>query len=105
MTNQLLSVLIVCNKDNITKQRIIGAPDLIVEVLSPNNYIMDTVIKLHKYNKAGVREYWIVAPDERYTIVYRLENSFEDMNIFKFDEEIPVGIWEGKCKIKICDFV
>ena len=97
-------VVIVCNKDNITRSRIIGAPDLVVEVLSPSNFIMDIVIKLHKYNKAGVREYWIVVPEEKKTIVYRLENSIEDVKIYDFDEEVPVGIWDGKCKVKIGEF-
>ena len=97
-------VIIVCNKDNITKPRIVGAPDLVVEVLSPSNSMMDMVIKLHKYNKAGVREYWIVSPEEKKTLVYRLENSIEDMKFYDFDEEVPVGIWDGKCKVKINDF-
>lgn len=97
-------VIIVCNKDNITKPRIVGAPDLVVEVLSPSNSMMDMVIKLHKYNKAGVREYWIVSPEEKKTLVYRLENSIEDMKFYDFDEEVPVGIWDGKCKVKISDF-
>ncbi len=97
-------VVIVCNKDNITKPRIVGAPDLVVEVLSPSNSMMDMVIKLHKYNKAGVREYWIVSPEEKKTLVYRLENSIEDMKFYDFDEEVPVGIWDGKCKVRISDF-
>ena len=97
-------VVIVCNKENITRPRIVGAPDLVVEVLSPSNFMMDIVIKLHKYNKAGVREYWIVVPEEKKTIVYRLENSIEDVKIYDFDEEVPVGIWDGKCKVKIGEF-
>ena len=97
-------VVIVCDRNNITKPRIVGAPDLVVEVLSPSNFMMDTVIKLHKYNNAGVREYWIIVPDERKTVVYKLENSINDMLIYNFDDEVPVGIWDGKCTVRISDF-
>ena len=54
---------------------------------------MDCFIKLLKYSDAGVREYWIVDPAERKVIVYKSENK--DIKEYTFDDEIPVGIYEG----------
>jgi Uma2 family endonuclease len=56
-------------------KRLEGAPDLIVEVLSPGTEKKDRKDKFHLYQKFGVREYWLVDADEQYVEVYRLENS------------------------------
>ena len=94
-------VLVVCDKNKITKTRVVGAPDFIVEVLSPSNYLMDMIVKLKKYKQSGVREYWIILPDQERVIVYNFEKS--DMpDQFTFEDKVPVNIWNGKCKI---DFV
>ena len=91
-------VLVVCDRNKITKPRIVGAPDFIVEVLSPSNWYHDTIRKLKKYKNAGVREYWMVVPDTQKVIVYFFEKSpFPEE--YSFTDEIPVNIWNGKCKI------
>ena len=91
-------VMVICDRNKITKEHIEGAPDLIVEILSPSTWYHDMARKLIKYKKAGVREYWIVMPHNRKVLVYDFpkadlpaEHSFED--------EIPVNIWEGKCVV------
>ena len=91
-------VLVVCDRDKITKPRIVGAPDFIVEVLSPSNWYHDTQRKLWKYKQAGVREYWIVMPEQMKIHVYEFEKS-DEPTIYTFDAEIPVGIWDGKCRV------
>lgn len=91
-------VLVVCDRDKITRERIIGAPDLIVEIVSPSNSAMDVLVKMLKYKKAGVREYWIVFPDEKMVMVYTFTKSDEPKH-FSFDDCIPVDIWDGKCII------
>ena len=91
-------VLVVCDRNKITKPRIVGAPDFIVEVLSPSNWYHDTQRKLWKYKQAGVREYWIVMPEQMKIHVYEFEKSDKPM-IYSFEDEIPVGIWNGKCKV------
>ena len=55
-------VMIVCNPDIIRPDAIYGAPDLVVEILSPSTARNDRISKLQTYGKAGVREYWIVSP-------------------------------------------
>ena len=54
----------------VTRSRIIGAPDLLVEIVSPSNRRHDTVLKLDLYRRAGVGEYWIVDPEARRMTVY-----------------------------------
>ncbi len=91
-------VIVVCDKNKITTPRIVGAPDFIAEVLSPSNVFMDTTIKLGKYEKAGVREYWIISSEMEKVVVYFFEKNNEPV-IYSFDDDIPVGIWNGECTI------
>ncbi len=91
-------VMVVCDRDKITRARIYGAPDMIVEVLSPNSWYHDTVRKLQKYKNAGVREYWIVLPEEKKIMVYVFEKS-SDPTIYTFEDKVPVAIWDGKCVV------
>ena len=91
-------VLIVCDRNKISKERVVGAPNLVVEVLSPSNWYMDLFIKLKKYKKAGVREYWIVFPNEKRTIVYKFDESDEPTE-YTFEDKVPVGIWQDRCEV------
>ncbi|MBR1506800.1 MAG: Uma2 family endonuclease [Eubacterium sp.] len=95
-------VLVVCDRNKIIKARVVGAPDLIVEVLSEGNWFHDTVRKLAKYRNAGVREYWIVVPEEKKVLVYIFAES-PDAVTYSFDDKVPVGIWDGKCIVDFHD--
>ncbi|SEF70697.1 Endonuclease, Uma2 family (restriction endonuclease fold) [Eubacterium ruminantium] len=91
-------VLVVCDRNKIIKARVVGAPDLIIEVLSPSNWYMDTNRKLKKYKNAGVREYWIIIPEEKLIWVYEFAKSDKSTE-YTFNDTIPVGIWDGRCKV------
>ena len=91
-------VFVVCDRDKITRERIIGAPDFIVEVLSESNWFHDVVRKKRKYRDAGVSEYWVVIPEQRTVLVYVFDRSDEPAE-YTFQDQIPVDIWEGKCKV------
>ena len=91
-------VLVVCDRDKIIKARVVGAPDLIVEVLSPSNWYMDVIRKKNKYQNAGVREYWIVLPDDKKVLVYNFEKSSDPVE-YTFEDKVPVAIWDGKCVV------
>ena len=80
-----------------------GAPDWIIEIVSPGNPKNDYTIKLFKYHTAGVREYWIVNPMKKVIQTYIFEGD-EDSELFSFDEEIPVYIFDG-LTIKISDLI
>lgn len=91
-------VMVVCDRDKVIKARVYGAPEFIVEILSPSTKKKDLSIKLNKYLNAGVREYWAVDPDKLKVIVYDLENDC-DISIYSFEDLVPVKIYDGKCKI------
>ncbi len=91
-------VLVVCDRSKVTRQRIEGAPDLIVEVLSTSHWYNDMILKMRKYRNAGVREYWIVVPEQQAILVYHFEKTAEAAQ-YTFEDQVPVGIWDGKCKV------
>ena len=91
-------VLIVCDPDKEQNGRIFGAPDFVLEVLSPSTSKKDSYLKLMKYMNAGVREYWIINPFKEKVIIYTLEDDGIPM-ICGFDRPIPVGIYGGKLSI------
>ncbi|MDO5475620.1 MAG: Uma2 family endonuclease [Eubacteriales bacterium] len=94
-------VFVICQPDDDRMDNdkyINGAPDLIIEVLSPSTRRKDMFTKLHKYEEAGVREYWIVDPQKEKIIVY-IFGEDSDVSLYGFDSEIPVSIYQGECRI------
>ena len=68
-------LLVVCDPTRIDERGVRGAPDWIIEVLSPATAAHDQVVKRDLYERAGVREYWLVHPTDRIVTIYRLENG------------------------------
>lgn len=102
-------VIVICDRDKFKKGIVYGAPDFVVEVLSPSTRRRDKNLKLYKYTKAGVREYWMVDPEKKNIVVY-VENGQEDYDVFvyTFENEVPVHILDDECKIdfkEIYDYV
>ena len=74
-------LMIVCDRDKLDGKRCNGAPDFIIEIVSPSSQRMDYLTKLLKYRSAGVREYWIVNPADKTLFIYVLkENQFIGMH-------------------------
>lgn len=86
-------ISVICDSSKLTDKGCNGAPDWIVEIVSPGNRQMDYFTKLFKYQTAGVREYWIVDPEKDSVMVYRFEE--ETMEQYSFGDDVPVGIYEG----------
>ena len=91
-------VFVLCDENKDEEKCIFGAPDLVIEILSPSTRYHDTMRKLYKYRNAGVREYWIVMPRELKIRVYFFEKSDTPIE-YSFMDKIPVGIWDGRCKV------
>lgn len=84
---------IICDKDKLTEHGCTGAPDWIIEIVSPGNPGNDYILKLNLYANAGVREYWIVDPYKERIFVYRLEENNFEVETYTFHDCIPVGIY------------
>lgn len=85
-------ISVICDKEKLSDRGCEGAPDWIIEVVSPSSQSMDYLTKLLKYQGAGVREYWIVDPDKNRIIVYRFEeNSVEE---YSFNDSVKAGIYD-----------
>ena len=94
-TYVLPDVLVTCDRSKLSDRGCEGAPDFVAEVVSPSSRRMDYMVKMVRYEDAGVREYWIVDPQICQTTVYRfgLEGPF--LTTYAFNEPVPVGIFEG----------
>ena len=66
---------VVCDRTKIDSRGCIGAPDLVIEIISPGNSKKELKQKFKLYEEAGVREYWVIHPTEEYVIVNVLENN------------------------------
>lgn len=68
-------MMVVCDRDKIKWDGVHGAPDLVVEVLSVVSAMRDRTVKMQTYQKYGVREYWIVTPEEKSIEQYLLQDG------------------------------
>lgn len=91
-------LMVICDRSRIQEKYCFGAPDLIVEILSPSTRRIDLSLKYGKYFNAGVREYWVVDPNQRKVVVFFFEQDMFPA-VYGFDTEVPVGIWGGEQKI------
>ena len=87
-------------RDILGEEQVTGAPDLVAEILSPVTTHRDRGIKLDLYTRRGVREYWIVDPDEDVVDVWRFGHEAEHE---RFTDELPVRV--GAKRVGTIDLV
>ena len=100
-------VFVVCEPSRIAGvngRYLDGPPDLVVEIASPSTRKKDMGIKLEKYRKAGVREYWIVDYEKKKIIVWIFGDD-PDVSLYGFDADVPVHISGGRCSIDFKEIV
>lgn len=68
-------ISVICDRNKLDQRGCKGAPDLIIEILSPSTRRHDRLVKLNLYQQAGVREYWIVDPDNESVQVFVLDGG------------------------------
>jgi len=89
-------ILVVCDKNKIVDEGIRGAPDLVIEILSPSNTVFEMGEKRDLYEDAGVREYWVVNPKDNDVTVHCLrDGGVFDRKIYESADTAPVGILPG----------
>lgn len=96
-------ISVICDKSKISNRGCEGAPDFVIEIVSPSSRKMDYSLKNTLYSDANVREYWIVDPAREQTTVYRYEQDAAPI-IIPFDDFIKVGIY-GDLNICIADLL
>ena len=87
-------ISVICDKSKITDKGCIGAPDFIIEIVSPASRKMDYLVKSTKYQEAGVQEYWIVDPMKKRTTIYRFGKDETAPMIASFSQPLAVGIYD-----------
>lgn len=86
-------LMIICDKDKLDGKRCNGAPDFVIEIVSPSNPADDYIRKLYYYKNAGVCEYWIVDPRRKTVTVNYFEGNMLNIQ-YSFDSVIKVNIYE-----------
>lgn len=96
-------ISVICDKNKLSDRGCEGAPDFIIEIVSPSSRRMDYNTKNALYLEAGVREYWIVDPAKECTTVYRYEEDAAPM-ICPFEQPITVEIY-GNLQITVSELL
>lgn len=96
-------ISVICDPSKLTKHGCTGAPDWIIEIVSPSNPNSDYVRKFNLYNAAGVREYWIIDPQNESVMVFYFEkhskeeivsDSYTDEQHYTFEDKVKVNIYD-----------
>lgn len=94
-------ITVVCDQDKLDDMGCKGAPDLVMEVLSPSSQRHDRYTKFKLYQRAGVREYWLVDPDTKSVQVFLLEDGrYSAMDYGEVGDHVKVNVLEG-CSIDL----
>ena len=90
-------ILVVCDEKKLDKKGCRGAPDLIIEIISPGTAYKDAQIKLNLYEKHGVKEYWMVYPEEKIIMVFSLnsENKYGKPETYSIENTLKTNILPG----------
>ncbi len=95
-------ICVICDSSKLDEKGCLGAPDLIIEIISPTNSKRDVKDKYKIYEEAGVKEYWIVRPyDETVEIFLNENRKFAFNGIFAEDDLVPVTIFNGELIINL----
>ncbi|MCI8371780.1 MAG: Uma2 family endonuclease [Lachnospiraceae bacterium] len=86
-------ISVICDRDKLDEKGCNGAPDWVVEIVSPGSNKMDYVIKTYKYMDAGVREYWIVDPEKNKITVH--DFTGDNINEYTCQSQVPSLVLEG----------
>jgi Uma2 family endonuclease len=89
-------LMVVCDEHKLTRRGVRGAPDWVVEVISPATASHDQVRKRRLYERAGVREFWLVHPTDRVLTVYKLLGAeYGKPDTQALEGVTPVGVLPG----------
>lgn len=93
-------ILVICDKSKIKDFGILGAPDWVIEVVSPSTRHYDYKKKTYKYLNHGVREVWLVDPEKKVIVTY-VDGEYMMSHLYQFGDEVPVSIYDERLKILV----
>ena len=90
-------ICVICDPSKIDERGCIGAPDMIVEILSPSTARKDITEKFNLYEESGVKEYWIVYPKDKAVQVFLLQNNgkYDDGTLYELKGNVPVNVFDN----------
>ncbi|PUU86305.1 Uma2 family endonuclease [Halanaerobium sp.] len=90
-------IMVICDPENVVDDKYQGVPDLLVEVLSPSSRKRDLILKLNLYSKSGVKEYWIINPENKKITqyVFTEDRDIEAVNDLHPDQVLESEYFEG----------
>jgi len=90
-------ICVICDKSKLDYRGCIGAPDIVIEILSPGNNKKELLYKYQVYEEFGVKEYWVVSQSDQNILIYTLNDSgkFQPSKIFTLSEKISSSVLPG----------
>lgn len=90
-------ISVICNPVKIDKRGCIGAPDLVIEILSPGNNKKELLNKYNVYEEYGVKEYWIISPEEKTLLKYTMDRQgkYQPSKLFTLSEKVNSVVLPG----------
>jgi len=95
-------LLVICDKSKLDGKSCLGVPDMVIEILSSSTAMRDKLLKFRRYLKAGVREYWMVDPDNKVVSTHVLRNGEYVTNAYGDDDVVPVHVLNG-CIVELSE--
>jgi len=88
---------VVCDKAKLDDRGCLGAPDLVIEILSPGNNQKELLYKYKVYEEFGVKEYWVISPSEQTVLIYTLGemDKYYPSKLFTLSEEVSSSVLPG----------
>jgi Uma2 family endonuclease len=88
-------IVIICDSSKLDDRGCNGAPDIVIEILSPSTAKYDLVYKMNKYLEAGVKEYWVVDTEDKMIAIYTHDGTTIRVAPYELNNIIPVSIFPG----------
>ena len=94
-------ITIICDKEKRGKEGCLGAPDFVVEILSPSNSAIEMQRKFNLYREAGIREYWVLDGEHKNLIVYLFDNETTTTSTYGEKDRVPVAVLNGMLSVEL----
>lgn len=90
-------ITVVCDKTKLDDRGCKGSPDMVIEIISPSTARRDKIEKFNKYEQAGVKEFWIIEPQEKIVSVFTIQQNqrYGRPDLYSDEDQVKVSIFDG----------